>query len=167
MSPKGLLLLPSSVLTRSSHLPLAASILFPTRCDGVHRLAATRAAADPLELPVEMEPARDRLWLPVRARGLFPLREDVRSRRRVWYANAPVALEEIELERSRPLPLKEPPVVLEAADDADLEEEFEFIELDLSISCARALMALVGRAVQNEDGEEMARKSERLGVKYD
>lgn len=108
----------ASAFARSSHLPRTVSKLFTTRCDGVHRLAA----CNPFGLASGLEPpARERELL--RASGLTPLREDVRSRRRVWYAKAPAAppveLEVRESERPREL--------------VDLEEALEVIDVDLSI----------------------------------
>lgn len=67
-------------------------------------------------------PARERELL--RERGLFPLREEVRSSRRVWYAKAPaeppVAFEAMEPERSREL--------------VDLEDALEFVDAVRSIA---------------------------------
>lgn len=110
----------ASAFARSSHFPLTVSKLFVTRCDGVHR---GLGADDPFGFARETDPpARARELL--RASGLLPLREEVRSRRRVWYAKAPaelpVAFEEMEPERSREL--------------VDLEDALEFVDADRSIA---------------------------------
>ena len=89
---------------RSSHLPRTRSKLFPTRWAGVHLLGVTDAAEDPVVLV-------NRLildWELLRDNGPAPLREDVRSNNRVWYAKGaeeldfgPVeALDDIGFERS-------------------------------------------------------------------
>jgi hypothetical protein len=76
---------PAASLTRSSHLPRTASKLFPTRCDGAHFLGLAEGPGVPVVF----------VRIPIPDCELFlcnelplPL-EDVRSRRRVWYANGP------------------------------------------------------------------------------
>ena len=86
---------------RSSHLPRVESKLFPTRCDGVHFLLIETGLFELLRIPIpDCELLRDS--------EPPPPREDVRSRRRVWYANGAAApdlegleaLEDVEFERS-------------------------------------------------------------------
>lgn len=75
----------ASVFARSSHLLLTLSKLLPTRCEGVHLRVAVGVEAPPVGVakmfPVRCEVLRDK--------GPLPAVEDVRSRRRVWYANGP------------------------------------------------------------------------------
>ena len=86
---------------RSSHLPRVESKLLPTRWDGAHFLLIEAGLFGLLRIPIpDCELLRDS--------EPPPPREDVRSRRRVWYANGAAApdleeleaLEDVEFERS-------------------------------------------------------------------
>jgi len=99
MGSTGLSLVAS--LMRSSHFPRVESKLLPTRCDGVHFLLIEAGLFELLRIPIpDCELLRDS--------EPPPPREDVRSRRRVWYANGAAipelekleALEDVEFERS-------------------------------------------------------------------
>jgi hypothetical protein len=63
----------ASALALSSHFPRTVSKLFPTRCDGVHRLALAEVLPDPFELGLDIELVREN-------EPPLPLREEVRSR---------------------------------------------------------------------------------------
>lgn len=71
-----------SARARSSHLSLTRSQLAPTRWPGVHLRVGVPVGELRMAL-VDCEPARDR----------DPLREDVRSSKRFWYANGAPAEE--------------------------------------------------------------------------
>ena len=89
---------------RSSHLPRTRSKLFPTRWTDVHLLGVT----DSVEEPVVLVKRLIFDWELLRDNGPAPLREDVRSNSRVWYAKGAEepdlepdeALDDTEFERS-------------------------------------------------------------------
>lgn len=97
---------PAASLVRSSHLPRVASRLFVTRCDGVH-LLVLGGFPEPVGLVRIPKPDCELLL----ERELPPPLEDVRSKRRVWYAKGPEA----------------------TGPDLELEETFDEVEFERSI----------------------------------
>lgn len=69
-------------LTRSSHFPRTVSRLLVTRCEGVQRRVEAGVADEPVGWARMLLRLPD--WELLRERSPPPLREDVRSRRRVW-----------------------------------------------------------------------------------
>lgn len=82
----------ASARTRSSHFPRTVSKLPPTRCVGVQRLVPVRVGEGdvaPVSTGLAEPTDPDREGVADRERVATLLREDARSRRRVWYAKVP------------------------------------------------------------------------------